>query len=255
MSVLTLSRSVYTNVTIQVSISSRVQVEMILERVSSVQCAECYYSCNAFSSVAGDAYSLLRERVPWAQGSVRVRGKVWAERRLTCLFSDSPGTTYHYSGKEMVGQEWDRVVWGIREDLYRMCRREYPGWKDSWKFDTCLCNYYRPREEVEVEGEKWKPDVIGLHADSEQDLIMDRPIASVSFGVVRRFDLVPNPETKGKYTMAPVQHDVVQTYLASGSVFVMGRGCQRYYKHQVPAEKKVEGGRINLTFRMTKGAV
>jgi alkylated DNA repair dioxygenase AlkB len=171
---------------------------------------------------------------------------------------------YHYSGKEMTGQIWDPVVDAIRDRLYRICEAEYPGWNDTWRFDTCLCNYYRSKEELvklapkeleEISLEEWKPDVIGLHADSEQDLIVDRPIASVSFGATRRFDLRPNLETKGRSIVAPIPHEVIKTYLASGSLFIMGSGTQRYYKHEIPAEKKVFGGRINLTFRMTKTGV
>ena len=224
-----------------------------LERITAISNADCFHSPLAFEDVQADVYCLLRESIPWEQGSVKVYGSTWAERRLTCLFSDNPGETYHYSGKEMVAKEWDPVVDAIRNRLYRICNAYYPEWEDNWRFDTCLCNYYRPKAEIPVEeGAEWKPDIISFHSDSEEDLIVDRPIASVSFGATRRFDLRANTESRGKHIKAPVQHEDVQTYLGSGSLFIMGRNTQRYYKHQVPAEKKVMDGRINLTFRMTK---
>lgn len=226
-----------------------------LESVTAVRSAECYHCPSAFADVAGECYELLRADLPWAQGSVRVYGTSHAERRLTCLLSDAPGETYHYSGKEMTGHAWHLVVRGVRERVEALCATSYPGWQRGWTFDTCLCNYYRPRCEIPVDEERpWKPDIISWHSDSEQDLVVDAPIASVSFGATRRFDLRPNARANARRAAAPVQHEDVRTYLVSGSLFVMGRNTQRYYMHQVPEERTVEGGRVNLTFRMTKHA-
>jgi alkylated DNA repair dioxygenase AlkB len=224
-----------------------------LERMTAVRGAECFHCPSAFADVAGECYELLRAELPWTQGSVRVYGKSYPERRLTCLLSDAPGESYHYSSKEMTGSDWHPVVSGIRERLQSLCAASYPGWQQGWRFDTCLCNYYRPRREILADEERpWKPDVISWHSDSEQDLVVDAPIASVSFGATRRFDLRPNARANSRRMAAPVQHEDVRTYLVSGSLFVMGRDTQRYYMHQVPEERTVEGGRVNLTFRMTK---
>jgi alkylated DNA repair dioxygenase AlkB len=243
-----------------------------LARVETIQNALCYYCPDLLARESESTYQRLVESLPWARGRVRVRGKVWPERRLTCLFSSYEGKTYHYSGKKMVGVAWHPLVREIRRQVTEICRRDYPEWQQVWSargedaFDTALCNYYRPKEEIEAESarvaelngtevEPWKPDVIHFHSDSEADLVVDAPIASVSFssaGGVRRFDLRCNAESRGVRTEAPIQHDDVQTFLLSGSLFVMGRDTQRYYTHQVPEQRKVHGGRVNITFRMTK---
>lgn len=227
-----------------------------LTRVEAVRNALCYECPSAFHDVADDAYEVLREHVPWSQGSVRVRGHVWPERRLTCLFSDAPGEAYHYSGKEMVAQKWHPLVDSIRERVTAICARSYPRWRSAWSFDTCLCNLYRPRDEMPVDpvtGEQrpWRPDKLSWHADDEKDLIADAPIASVSFGATRRFDLRTHSKTIPARYRTRYAHPDVRTYLVSGSLFVMGAGTQREYVHQVPEERTVTGGRVNLTFRMT----
>ena len=227
-----------------------------LVRVTSVANAECYYCPDAFLDVANESYLALQEQIPWTQGSVKVYTRVLQERRLTCLFSDTPGT-YHYAGKEMVAEPWNVIVDAIRERLISICSTSYPNW-ENWKFDTCLCNYYRAKDEIPIEldenGEPkpWKPDMISWHADSEDDLIINSPIASVSFGAEKRFDLRPNTDTIGRHIQAPIQHITVSTILQSGSLFIMGKHTQRYYMHQVPEQRRITSGRINLTFRNTK---
>jgi alkylated DNA repair dioxygenase AlkB len=209
-------------------------------RVEDVKNAECYLCQDLFSDVAQGAYERLKNEIPWTQGSVVVYGKEWEERRKTCLFSDQPGKIYHYSNKEMEGQDWNNIVSMIRDRLYSVLGRDYPGWNNSWRFDTCLCNYY-------ADG----TDKIGWHSDSEVDLVSDRPIVSVSFGSVRRFDIRCNTQDYSKKKKAPIHHPDVQTHLESGSVFVMGINTQKYYVHQVPEQKRIKEGRINLTYRMT----
>jgi alkylated DNA repair dioxygenase AlkB len=254
---------------------------LILSRVLAVQNGECYHCPAALADVHQECFDALQTSIPWTQGKVRVRGNTWPERRLTCLFSDSPGETYHYSGKEMVAVEWDSVLAGIRERVERICEG-CPELVRSWEqtvalsgggsgrsrvvprifFDTCLCNYYRGKAELPAELDPetglprpWKPDTISWHSDGEEDLLPDAPIASVSLGAVRRFDLRPNAEEEGRHRRAPIQHDDVRTDLASGSLFVMGRRVQAYNRHQVAAQMKVVDARINCTFRVTKAGL
>ena len=165
----------------------------------------------------------------------------------------------------MVAHAWHPVLDAIRERVTALCARDYPLWEPGWEFDTALCNYYRPKVELErvareLSSERgkeveWQADSISWHSDSEQDLVPDRPIASVTLcpaDGVRRFDLRANVKTDSHHIQAPIQHDDIQTHLQPGSLFVMGRDTQRYYMHQVPAHRTVVGGRINITFRQTK---
>jgi len=237
-----------------------------LERVQEIKNALCYYSTTLLATRSTEYYDTLVRELPWNSGSVLVRGQVFQERRLTCLFSTIPQSNYRYSGKTMVAHTWHPLLDSIRQQVTNICRRDYPEWEENWEFDTALCNWYRPKSLLEEiarqksvsSGEKveWKGDSISWHSDSEKDLVVDRPIASVTLchtDSVRRFDLRCNVEDISTHTIAPIQHDTYQVHLQPGSLFVMGRDTQRYYMHSVPEQRRVEGGRVNITFRQTKG--
>ena len=86
---------------------------------------------------------------------------------------------------------------------------------------------------------------INWHNDSEA---MNSSIASISLGATRKFRLKKIGRKTGWDT---------ELYLNDGDMIWMhgpdpitGRlSCQEIYLHTVPVEKKVEGPRINLTFR------
>jgi alkylated DNA repair dioxygenase AlkB len=82
-------------------------------------------------------------------------------------------------------------------------------------------------------------DKMGWHSDDEKALGPDPLIASLNLGVMRRFDLRNRKDPS----------DEVKLNLDPGGLLFMGTGIQQNYKHQVPQQKKVEGLRINLTFR------
>jgi len=90
-----------------------------------------------------------------------------------------------------------------------------------------LANYYRDGN-----------DSNGWHADNEKELGIDPVIASISLGVERRFDLKHNL-TKEK----------ISFHLSNGSLLIMGGSLQHNWKHTLAKAKKIEEGRINLTFR------
>jgi len=110
--------------------------------------------------------------------------------------------------------------------------REVFGTSTGW-FNGVLLNYSRSGD-----------DKLGWHADDEKDILRDAPIASVSFGAERRFIL--------KHTHTGVRREIT---LAHGSLLVMAGTTQRFWKHCVPVERRIEQGSINLTFRMySRGA-
>lgn len=94
------------------------------------------------------------------------------------------------------------------------------------EFNGVHCNLYKNGQ-----------DYIGYHSDDESS--MAPWIASLSFGATRQF-VLQNKETKEKMCYM----------LESGSLLLMGPGCQQNWKHCVPKTKKVRSGRINLTFRV-----
>lgn len=166
---------------------------------------------------AWEVFDLLRSELPWSQGELNMFGRKVKTPRLECFLSD-PELEYTYSGQTMKGVDWPACLQPI---LQRLRREIQPS------LNACLANYYRNGE-----------DKVGWHADDEPELGDDPLIASLSLGASRTFQLRHN-QTQDKHSMM----------LEHGSLLVMKDHLQRDWKHQIPAEKAVQQGRINLTFR------
>lgn len=84
-------------------------------------------------------------------------------------------------------------------------------------------------------------DGVGWHADDERQIDQEKPIASVSFGGSRKFDLrlTKSPQVKTRFQ------------LSHGDLAVMHPGCQTHCQHQVPKQANAQP-RLNLTFRVLK---
>jgi alkylated DNA repair dioxygenase AlkB len=80
---------------------------------------------------------------------------------------------------------------------------------------------------------------MGWHADDEKELGHNPVIASVSFGATRRFDFKHKVQREEKFSFD----------LHSGSVLIMQGDLQHHWLHQLPAQKRIQEPRINLTFR------
>lgn len=213
----------------------------MLTRVDTLPHSNVYYIPNMFSesdpSLLVRIFEILDTTIPWTQGRV-FRG---VERRETCLFANTTGT-YRYAGKTMDAIKWNPLVKAIKDNVEAILIEEFPEWNEEWSFDTCLANKYKNGK-----------DKLGYHSDSETDLVPNSPIASVSFGSVRKFHFKCNA-TKDKQQLDELHplHDRVALKLDIGSLLVMGAHCQKYYKHEVPQEANITEPRINLTFRRTK---
>ena len=94
-------------------------------------------------------------------------------------------------------------------------------------YNSCLLNLYHTGEE----GMAW-------HSDGEKDLKDQGAIASLSFGVERKFAF---KHKKSK--------EVISLPLKAGSLLVMKGVTQQYWLHRLPPTKLVTDARINLTFR------
>jgi alkylated DNA repair dioxygenase AlkB len=97
-------------------------------------------------------------------------------------------------------------------------------------FDSLNFNLYRNHR-----------DSIARHSDGEAEGLWTFPIASVSFGAVRKFKW----QKKQKKNDGPTYTQE----LGHGSLLVMPPWFQRDYSHEVPKQDKPCGPRINLTFR------
>ena len=160
----------------------------------------------------------LEHQLQWQQPVVQVYGKRHPVPRLT-VFLANEGTQYRYSGAVHRGSGWPEWFKPLLEQVNEACRTEFNG---------CLLNLYRHGE-----------DRMGWHADDEPEIDQRAPIASLSLGATRDFQLRDRITSKEKISLA----------LADGDLLVMHPGCQSRWMHSVPQRRKVQSTRINLTFR------
>ena len=160
----------------------------------------------------------LEHQLQWQQPVVQVYGKRHPVPRLT-VFLANEGTQYRYSGAVHRGSGWPEWFKPLLEQVNEACRTEFNG---------CLPNLYRHGE-----------DRMGWHADDEPEIDQRAPIASLSLGATRDFQLRDRITSKEKISLA----------LADGDLLVMHPGCQSRWMHSVPQRRKVQNTRINLTFR------
>lgn len=93
---------------------------------------------------------------------------------------------------------------------------------------------------------------MSYHSDDESSLCPYSPIASVSLGVTRSFDirhkkLLTNDSSSNKNDKK--RSRIARILLGDGDVLLMFPPMQEHYEHSIPVEKRVIGERINLTFR------
>lgn len=167
---------------------------------------------------AQEYYQALLKNIDWVQEEVTVFGKTHPVPRETAWYGEK-GIKYVYSNVHHAAKEWTKELLEIKGVVEHFTPNKL--------YNSVLLNYYRHGN-----------DKVGWHSDDEPELGKEPTIASVSLGETRRFDL-QHKETKEK----------IQIHLNSGSLLIMGGELQKYWKHQIPAQKKIEGGRVNLTFR------
>jgi alkylated DNA repair dioxygenase AlkB len=146
-------------------------------------------------------------------------GRQCTQGRKTAFFALDPEFEYRYSGTKTRGELMPQWMLDIKATVESSLGNEFV-------FNYCLCNWYKDGTES-----------ISMHSDDVRDL--KGPIASVSFGAVRRFDFV-NKETKEKKSVD----------LESGCMVVMTKESQKCWKHGIPKQLKIKTERFNMTFRM-----
>lgn len=183
---------------------------------------EVYHCENLYAEIADTLYDLLDEEITWSVFPVKVFNKVFDQPRESSYVS--AGETYDYSGFIRKPTPWSPILEALRDRLTEIARILDP---DHPEFNAVLCNRY-------TSGDSY----IGEHSDDEKDLCPNSYIFSLTFGAVR--DFVFRNKKTGEKIVVP---------LKSGSLIVMGKNCQKLWKHGVPKRKKVKTPRINLTFR------
>ncbi len=167
---------------------------------------------------ADRAYAVLAEEADWRQESIALFGRRVPLPRLTAWHGD-PGAIYTYSGLLNEPAAWTPQLAELRERLADRL---------GVRFNSVLLNWYRGGG-----------DAMGWHADDEPELGREPAIASLSLGATRRFEL----EHRGDRERIAVE-------LEPGSLLVMAGATQHRWRHRVPKQPRIAGGRINLTFRV-----
>ena len=138
-------------------------------------------------------------------------------KRKVAWYAEQP-FEYSYSNTTKVALPFTKELLALKELVEKETKETY---------NSCLLNLYHDGSE----GMAW-------HSDGEKDLKKNGAIASLTFGVERKFAF-KHKETK----------EVVSLILQHGSLLVMKDETQTHWLHRLPPTKKVHRPRINLTFR------
>ncbi|NVK24559.1 MAG: alpha-ketoglutarate-dependent dioxygenase AlkB [Gammaproteobacteria bacterium] len=176
-----------------------------------------YWPALLSKPLATEAYLRLVEEVIWRQPEVTVFGKTHLIPRLQSWMADQ-NVEYGYSDHQLVADQWHPEVIALKRLVETTT---------GFAFNSVLLNYYRDGD-----------DKMGWHADDERELGSNPAVATLSLGAERDFQIRHNTSNQ--------THSIA---LGHGSLLLMKPGMQASYKHQLPTRKKVNAGRISLTFR------
>ena len=159
----------------------------------------------------------LLQNIDWKNDELIVNGRTVVTKRKVCWYGDHP-YDYTYSNSTKKALSWNEDLLKLKERVQMETRTTY---------NACLLNLYHSGDE----GVTW-------HSDSEEALLKNGAIASLSFGASRKFSF------KHKAT-----RKTVSLMLEKGSLLVMKGATQTHWLHSLPKTTTVTEPRINLTFR------
>jgi alkylated DNA repair dioxygenase AlkB len=171
---------------------------------------------------AAHYFKIFQNDIAWKQEEIKMYGKIYPVPRKTAWYGYED-FNYKYSGILCNPEPWTKELLEIKKVIEHFIPEE--------SFNSVLLNLYRDGN-----------DKVSWHADDEPELGMNPTIASVSLGAIRRFDLKHKDDPDHK----------VQLELSSGSLVVMSGALQHHWLHQIPAQKRINEPRINLTYRTIK---
>ena len=164
-------------------------------------------------------YENLLNLPTWYRPTLKVYGKSIVQSRKIAVYTHNPDYEVKYSGTTVKPHtDYPSVISSI-QDLVEQ--------RLGVQFTHVMLNRYDSGDVY-----------IGLHADSLENSV----IATVSLGVERTF-IMRHRTIKG-------EKGIRKWKLRNGSLFVMQGQTQRFWKHEIPKEPKITGGRISLTFRL-----
>lgn len=176
-----------------------------------------YYG-KIINNITANVYlNTLLESIEWKNDEAIIYGKHIITKRKVAWYGDRE-FSYTYSNTTKLALPWTNELMALKQLAEKI---------SGDTFNSCLLNLYHNGEE----GMAW-------HSDDEKSLRLNTSIASLSFGAERKFSL------KHK-----VSKDTVTQVLENGSLLVMKGTTQTNWLHSLPKTKKVNGPRVNLTFR------
>ena len=176
-----------------------------------------YYG-KIINNITANVYlNTLLESIEWKNDEAIIYGKHITTKRKVAWYGDRE-FSYTYSNTTKLALPWTNELMALKQLAEKI---------SGDTFNSCLLNLYHNGEE----GMAW-------HSDDEKSLRLNTSIASLSFGAERKFSL------KHK-----VSKDTVTQVLENGSLLVMKGTTQMNWLHSLPKTKKVNGPRVNLTFR------
>jgi len=162
-------------------------------------------------------FKTLLSEIEWRCDQAVIFGKYIETKRKVAWYAEQ-AFEYTYSNMTKHALAWTKNL-SVLKTLVEQ--------KTGETYNSCLLNLYHDGSE----GMAW-------HSDGETDLKENGAIASLTFGVTRKFAF------KHKQTKQVISLD-----LKAGSLFVMKGATQKHWLHRLPPTKKVQDARVNLTFR------
>jgi len=166
--------------------------------------------------------------IKWDQHVIKMYGKEIPAPRLFAWMGEVPSKGLY--GKPVPITPWNESVLNIKSEIFKRTGVDY---------DSCNINFYRSGN-----------DHLGWHIDPEDEGLWTFPIASVSLGASRLFQMRRYERINGEKKVGTI-HAIT---LESGSLLVMPAGFQARWLHRLPPVPSSRncGSRINLTFRRIK---
>lgn len=190
-----------------------------------------------------EADTLFRELsdLPWEQHIIPMYGKKIPAPRLFQWMGIPPQPKSYTGGTPIEGSLYGGTIKPIAWTPAALQIKAKVEAATGETFDSLNINYYRDHN-----------DHLGWHVDKEDEGLWTAPIASVSLGAVRTFEV-------RKYEIANQRkkEPIGETYslpLAHGSLVVMPAHFQGKWLHRLAPMTQAAGPRINLTFRRMSDA-
>lgn len=162
-------------------------------------------------------FDILINTIKWQNDEAVIFGKHIIIARKVAWYADA-NFQYTYSNTTKQALAWTKELLELKTISEKLTNEKY---------NSCLLNLYHNGSEG-----------MAYHSDDEKALKKNGSIASLSFGVERKF-LFKHKTNK----------QTISILLEHGSLLVMKDQTQTNWLHRLPTTTKINSPRINLTFR------